>query len=670
MAVLIWYYTLLMVIGAIAGMVLMVAAVYVLFIANLMYSRMRSERQRNHGHVWMKLALYLGITGGLCIAMPVTGIILTFVITFVLQCVFGPRSGAKTAEEGSYIQGDARQVGTQMAKRRARQGDSGMAFGGVRTSTRDATKNYLFAGTVGSGKSVSIQLLMLQALGGIGSEPTNGNGRKRAVIYDPAGETPAMLEAMGFPPSSIILTHPFDQRSRSWAIAEDIRTADHARELGRILIEPNPKATDPYWDNSARNVLVAVVRYFNIVAPKRFTFRDLLMASRSESFIRLILQDEPKLAHLLAGFGSDKTSANIMATLITQLDKYEVIAALWHKSETVYGNKPFSLTRWASGSSILVLGRSATSEAALKSVNRILLTRLIQLLMEAPLSSIPLIWLFLDELGSLGGFKPLLTAVTELRKRGVAIVVGFQSLSHVVENFNEHVSNTILANFNHIAGLRLSDAKTEEWLRQIFGKVRFSRLVQSTSHNHNQGRSRTVSQTHGEEDVLRPGVMGDIPIFDPANGIGLTGVYKAGDLKWWNTYPPSIVGELPPQGDPRHNFIPMPEEYQELEPWTYADYQRLNIEHLYDGPIEDILADALPGQESTLALDGASDTVALPKSGVPLDIGQLRALTADADGVSASDYLEQQFQKFEQQYGITFGDDADASKDSDIGNTK
>ena len=666
LSVLVWFYTLMMAVGAGIAMLLMFVAVYILFVVTLAYSRMHEQYRRSHGHIWLKIALYLVLTGWLCVAMPVSGMVLTVVITFLIQCNYAPHRGDKMAEEGSYIQDDARRVSVAMAKRRSAHGDPGLLFGNVEIPLRDATKNFMFPGTVGSGKSVSIQLLMLQALGGIGLPPESGKQAKRAVIYDPSGEMPAKLEAMGFPPSSIILTHPFDQRSRPWAVAEDIRTAVQARALGEILIEPNPKATDPYWDNTSRNVLVAVIRYLNIVASRKWKFRDLLLSLRSEQFIKLMMEDEPKLAHFREMWGSDKTAANVMATLITHLEKYEVLAAQWHKAETIYGNQPFSLTEWVSGSSILVLGRSATAEAALKSVNRVLLTRLIQLLMEAPLSSVPLIWLFLDELGSLGGFKPLLTAVTELRKRGVAIVVGFQSLSHVIENFNEHVSNTILANFNHIAGLRLSDAKTEEWLRQIFGKVRFTRNVASESHNFSSGRTRSISQTHGEEDVLRPGIMGDIPIFDPAHGVGLTGVYKAGDMKWWNTYPPSIVQQLPPQGDPSRNFIPMPEEYQELEPWTYADYQRLNIEHLYEGAFDETPSVSLPDTPKPPSLAPAYEQESISESSAatsqPLAADTLRFMTSKIDELSAEDFLEQQFQMFEQQYGISFSDDEQDEK--------
>lgn len=667
---LVWFYTVMVIVGAIAAMLLLLVAAYMLFVMTFAYSRMRTQHKRDHGHIWLKITVYLGITGWLCIAMPIFGTLLTLVVTFIVQCAYAPNRGGKVAEEGNYLEENSKRVGIQMARLREATGDPGLPFGGVHTTTRDATKNYLFAGTVGSGKSVSIQLLLLQMLGGFG---TSGHASiKRVGINDPAGEMPAKLEAMGYTQDSIIITLPFDQRSRPWAISHDIRTAEQARSLANILIEPNDKATDPFWDNASRNLLVAVIRYFNIVAPGKYRLRDLVLALRSQEFLEAMFADEPKFAHMAKSLGSDKTRENITSTLINHMERYEVLAALWHKAETVYGNKPFSLTEWVSGSSILIFGRSATAEAAMKSINKILLTRLIQLLMEAPLSSVPVTGLFLDELGSLGGFKPLLMAVTELRKRGVTIVVGFQSLSHIIDNFNEHVSNVILANFNHIAGLRLSDPKTEEWLRQIFGKVRFSRNKVSVSRTWKQGTSRTLSQEHGEEDILRPGIMGDIPIFDPAHGTGLTGVYKAGDKKWWHTYPPTIVQQLLPQGDPSRNFIPMPEEYQELDPWTPRDLKRLDIEHLFDMPMDDLytedsVTEKIVGRPTEPALQpGVELALPAPPADYVPNVNKLRDLLTNADQLTSENYLEQQFQKLEQQYGIDLGRSSDTTNGSKL----
>ena len=567
---------------SLAPVVMPILSIFLLFCLGVSYAGML-RLQQSHQRIWLKLGGFLVVSMLLCGTAPWLGIGFTAFVSWVAMRHFTDATPGKMAREGSYINENAHRVAITAEKERP-SNDTGILLGGVRHPTKSFTKNTLILGTVGSGKSVTLKLIAKDALAGIGSGID-----KRALLYDPSGEWPSILEKMGFPSHSVIYTNPLDQRCRPWAISKDVRTSTQATSLAEILIPIPASVSDPFWLQATQICIISVVRYFNSVAPGQWTFRDLLIAVRDQGIILRMCDEEPRLRHYVQVHGSDKTAANIMASVISNTQKYEIIAALWHKSETVYGNQPFSLREWVNSSSILVLSRSTTAEKELREVNRIMFTRIMQLMMEQPEKSHPTTWMFLDEIGSLGKLEALLTAATELRKRGVAIVGGFQALAHVIENFNENIADTIVGQFGHIAALRLTDRKTEEWLRHVAGKVRYERWTEGQQKSYGQGKSTSRTQTFGEEDNLRQGSLSSIPIFEPALGKGMKGFYLSGDNKWWHTYEPSIVRQLPPQGDPSRNLVLMPEEYQELTPWTIDDWQRLEILHLQEDNL-----DALP----------------------------------------------------------------------------
>ena len=720
--VLVWYYSIMVTVmnaDVLAGFTALLLAVWVLTTACLAYAKMRKAR-RSHPHIWRKIGGFLVVTLAVIVAKPWLGIIGTSLATFLAWFTFYSPNTSKQAEEGAFIMEDATAVARKLEKQQAAVGVDilqgvklkgfddapiadtatpalplggapaggtgaalattvgaeqalsvraagqippatkspskadlqailnkvpGFPFGGIIVPWLSATKNILFAGIVGSGKSVSITLIqaavfhLMQFIAGM-----------RVLVYDPKTQMPTTLNAQGI---DYINANPFDRRCRAWNVSADVRTASQAMAAA-ALIAPDRKESDPFWTKCVRIYLVAVMRYFNETAPGQFRLRDVLLATRNMTLIHQMMEDSPKLQHYTQVAGSEKTAQNISSSMVCDIADFEVIAALWHKAETVYGSQPFSLTSWAKGESepVLVIARSTVAAEALEAINRMMLTRVIQLLLAGPASKFPLIWLFVDELGSLGGFKPFATAITELRERGAVIVAGIQAVTQLVENFNENVANTIAANFGHVAALRLSDPKTETFMRETAGKVRYAREVVSKTRSHRQGTSYSVTTQYGEEDVLRPGELSSIEEFDPALGTGLRGYYRSGANKWWNTYPPDIVGQLPPRGDQADNFIPMPEEYQELEPWTYDDYVRLGITHLYSGPID--VESQGEDVDSHWAIDGGSSSSAQE---IPAAFG--------AGDDSASDFLEQQFARFEEEYGVTFDGDGASTPDSD-----
>ena len=559
-----------------ASFFLWVAAFYFWKVACIAYKHCLYQEQ-SHQAFLLKLCLWLGVSlASLKLLGAGTGLILSMILAFVFHRSMGG------IERQTVLQGnEAKGIRAAHAyyKKALPADDNGIRWGGVNVPTEEATTHFLVIGTTGSGKTVTLRLFMQSVLPGIGKP----GSRKRAVIYDPKTEMVSILEGMGFGTETIAIMNPFDQRCRPWWISADIETATDAETLANILIpEKKDSKDDEFWRSASILLIKAVVRYLNRVAPRHWTFRDLLLALRSESIIRKMIDDDPRLKHYEQTFGSDKTAANIMASVIAKVERFEPIAALWHKAETVFDSRPISLTEWTEDSQILVLGRSETAETQLTEINRVLITRLSELLLEKRETRTPETFVILDELGSLGNLQSLLKLATEGRSKGVSLAAGFQAEGHIQSNFSKEIAETILGQFNHIAALKIRDETTAKWVSGLMGKVRGIRHTESISQgNWENGPTRTIQQQYYEEDAVMTSELTGIPAFRPQQGVGLRGFYM-GHINWWHTYSPSIVESLAPKSSEERNFIRMPKVYQELEQWDDADLVRLNILHLFD----------------------------------------------------------------------------------------
>jgi type IV secretory pathway TraG/TraD family ATPase VirD4 len=554
--------------------------VYLWIVLCKLYRRLL-ENGRSHLTFWLWVA---GAVVGTYILYGLAGygngVFFTALAAFMVE-----RSTANMEDNAAYLRGgqtsDSKQARSHYNSVRPKE-DSGLTFGGTKVPTREASTHFCFCGTSGSGKTVSIRLLAQDVLPGIG-QPYS---QKRAVIYDPKIEFYAILEGMGLQAKDIIIMNPFDVRCRPWWISKDMETATDAETLANILVpeKEGGKGDDSFWRSATIIAIKAVVRYLNRAAPEKWMFRDLLFALRSRTIILKMIDDDPRLHHYRQTFGTDKTADNIMATLLTSIEKYEPIAALWHKAETVYGSKPYSLTEWTTESKVILLGKSETAFVQMQEINRVIITRLSQLLLEKPEVSRPESFLIFDELASLGNMTPLINLAEQGRSKGVSLIIGFQSRKHLEHNFGENLAVAFLGQFNHIAALRLREEETAKWIAGIIGKFYAVRQTRSISTSWDNPAQHSVSEQYYEEFAVDPAELTDIPAFRPDLGQGLKGFY-VGHVNWWHTYGADVVKRLAPSSQSK-NFDPMPKRYQELDLWEDEDYKRLSIRHLRDNPAE------------------------------------------------------------------------------------
>jgi len=363
--------------------------------------------------------------------------------------------------------------------------------------------------------------------------------------------------------------NPFDTRACAWNIAKDCTSPVTALQIATILIPDDP-GPNVFFSNAARHLLTGVLIALHKTCPGAWTFRDVVLAMKSRGRLEQILGSILETRDLLEYFVEERTAANILSTAWSKMAPYEPIAAAWsHAKETI------SLQDWAMGNYILVLGNDEACREALDAVNAIIFKRVTELLLSQSESSTRRTWVFLDEVreaGKLGGLSRLLT---QGRSKGVSVCLTFAAIEGLIDAYGEEGAKEIVGQCNNKALLRSEGDTIAQWESDTLGAEEKLEYPETKGSE----RGQTISVT--EELVKRESVLTSqfmtLPPTDPANG--LSGYYLSPEV---GAYFSVISGEALAKSLLSRNamvadFLPVPEAYQYLTPWTKDDLDRLRL---------------------------------------------------------------------------------------------
>jgi energy-coupling factor transporter ATP-binding protein EcfA2 len=322
-------------------------------------------------------------------------------------------------------------------------------------------------GTTGSGKSALLRMLMRSFLPDVRVKAFD----TRALIYDPKTELFPDLRDLGLERETLIL-NPFDARCTAWDIGRDIGDAAQAKELAAVMV-PTEQGQNRYFYDASRMLLELAANSLIRLKGADWSFRDLLLAcSNVDDFKSLSDRAGVASQNAIEDFlTADREAKSVRMTLTVENSAYYTIAAAWDRARRA--GRTFSIHDWVAGRGpqVLLVGASKQARTALATVNRLLIQRVQQLLLDyadRDDSTGRRSWVVLDEYPTLGKIPYLEELLTEGRSRGVCTALGFQHIEHV-RAYYKALGEAMLGQCVHQAYFRANDAVMGKWCASNFG---------------------------------------------------------------------------------------------------------------------------------------------------------------------------------------------------------
>lgn len=460
-------------------------------------------------------------------------------------------------------------------------------FGNLQLPSESATGHFLYIGTTGSGKTVSMKILMNSVLPLIESEEDH-----RAVMFDAKRELYAYLYCkLGFDEAKIHTFNPFDKRGVAWDVSKDIDSEAQSVELANALIPPPEKEGDnAYFGKAARRITAGLIYSFILTSDKLqeqgknridWTLRDLILALRYEESIRHLLEKHEETSYLISKyFKNEKTINDVLSTIDTSISDFNVVASLWE-----HATRKVSLKSWANDKkgSIILLGWDKEHKKSLDPINRLIFQRLSDILINQSNSNTRRNWIFLDELREIsGGLNGLTQLLNMGREKGVACVLGVLDIKGLMSSLGENNAQEVTGLCDNVSALRIRSSSTANFLSEMFGNAE---VKEQNITKDSQGR-RSFQEHITERKTFLSGQFQKLERPSKENGFTIGGYYLNGytkpyyydyigtGLNGWQRF----VAKLSESEINTFGVAEREKSEQKLRLWDKYDLQRLCIE--------------------------------------------------------------------------------------------
>lgn len=406
-------------------------------------------------------------------------------------------------------------------------------WGGVEFDEDDLAPHYVATGMTGSGKTLTIRMLMRAVLA------PGGHGLKsRAVIYDPKQDFLPLLVGMGVPESSIHVFHPFDARSIAWDIAKDVTDAAASRQFAEILAAEEDHSPQRFFINATIDVVSAVIDVFRTLRPGNWTLNDVVEATASLDHLRGVLSLNRGGRDVLQIYieSNTETGANVISSVRSKIARYETAARLSARAQ-----KRVSLTDWLREDQphIILLGTDDKNSATLDPINRAIFLRAAQLVC-GRLDEYPedRSWFFVDEARWAGKLEGLASLLIKGRSKGAHVVLGFQDILGMRAVYKEGVADELIGQCGNKAIMKLNSPETMAWASNCFQKYE-EYTASFGSSSGAQGSSSNVNYNLNVRQAMMEQEFMNFPL--PTKSEGIVGAFVTPHDIWQGKIEPKFI---------------------------------------------------------------------------------------------------------------------------------
>lgn len=421
--------------------------------------RVRASMRPGEAEAELREGFYAGRSLPQLMILPLCGSLPFLLFALALRDWFGQQQSAHEERHGRRTKGPELASAARWRPGRKQDGirlrlagPLGLPGGSFPIPRRLESSHILLMGDTGSGKSNAIRQIL-------GEVERRGEA---AIVYDPAGEfTREFLR----PERGDLLLNPLDARCPFWNLNEELDGFGVEDAIAAAMLPERPHENG-FFTDAPRRVLAALLRRGGSAA-------SLLEWMADPAEIERRLAGTPQAAYLDRKAGPQR--AGVLASLNLIADSLAVLPGADE------GRAWFSTSRWRYQRTrwVFLASRPALRERVLP-LHAAWLDLLILRMMEPCGNPAKPVWFVLDELASLNRLPQLHTAVTESRKYGNPVVLGFQGRSQLEKRYGQD-AEAMLSQPATKLFFRTSEPRAARWIQDTLGEVEVERLRPSYS---------------------------------------------------------------------------------------------------------------------------------------------------------------------------------------------
>lgn len=340
-------------------------------------------------------------------------------------------------------------------------------IGGVAIPREDEQSHFIFAGSVGSGKSVALKRMIAAV---------RARGTDGAIIHDPVGD---LVSSFYDPARGDLIINPLDARHAPWSIWTDMQPGD-AAGIARSIV-PDVGGDNRFFSDASQTLL-------EVLFDQTANIDEFICAALGEKDSTLIRR--VRSVGMGGMVGSSQTFANVRGNAAPYIKSLALLP-------NVGASEGFSIREFceAPRGRFIFLLTSEEKKDLLSPIHQLFLSRVVSLAMSVRPDPGRRTWLFLDEVPNLLPSKSIATAMAQGRKYGLATVLGYQALGQIKKRLGSDEASALLSMPKTRLTLRTSDGETAEAMSKELGDRKIQRKQVSETSGSSKGVASTGTST-------------------------------------------------------------------------------------------------------------------------------------------------------------------------------
>lgn len=389
--------------------------------------------------------------------------------------------------------GDARFATFQELKASNLHGKNGIVFGKMKDKLIEKPPtvdgHVLICGGSGMGKSKSVAI------------PTLMRWEGAAICVDIKGELSDVTRSLR-PKGKTYVFNPTLQDCAQYNPIENVKDAQGAQQMARVLIPEPQNTNDPFWNRTAQGIFAAALLEGYYRGQTLQQIAHWLMTEKPEDVVKQLSESFYPHVATLAGVGNlpEKTLGSVFGELKSHLlmwatdpgverstSRADWTAATLEEGATIYLSVPeHLLTQY-------------------RPLWTVIFSQVIEHLSQREEGQNPPILLLMDEFAQLGQIPKFNEALATLRSRNVHMMIFVQSMSQLDEIYGNNGRKIISDNCRYKLILGATDVDTQKYFSELSGQ----KTAQSVSDDYKRDFSQRRYSEQGVP-LLRPEEFGKL----------------------------------------------------------------------------------------------------------------------------------------------------------------